>query len=315
MENPLISIIIPVKNGSKTIEACLEGIFTQTLKDVLEVIIIDSGSNDNTLEIIKNFPIRFYQIKPEDFNHGITRNYGISKAKGKFVVLTVQDASPSSNDWLEIMLRHFDDEKVMGVCGQQIVPHDYDKNPLEWFRPYSVPVPQIVEFKNDEFEKLSGKQQHQYCGWDDVNAMYRESALSETPFIRTNFSEDALWAKTALAKGYRLVYDSNASVYHYHYHNFKFMFKRTYTVLYHTRLFFGYNLRYENILKSLIKIFYRAFFKKQIPQRKVYWIFYNISILNAQLCASIIFNINSLFMNPNRLEKSHMFWVGNVPQG
>lgn len=314
MENPLISIIIPAKNGSKTIKACLEGIFSQSLRDRLEVIIIDSGSTDGTLELIRDFPVHLYQIPPEEFNHGLTRNYGVSLAKGQFVVLTVQDAIAASENWLEIMYRHFTEEKVKGVCGQQIVPHDDDKNPLEWFRPYSEPVPRIIELEPGVFDKLEGKEQHKYCGWDDVNAMYRKSALIETPFIETNFAEDALWAKTALAKGYKLVYDYNARVFHYHFHSFGFMFKRTYTVLYHTRLFFGYNRSYENIFRSLIKIFYRAFFKKQIPKRKVYWINYNISILIAQISASIIFNINSVFLNPDKLKKTHKFWVGSVPQ-
>jgi len=94
---PKISIIIPVKNGISTIEACLSEIFKQTLISDTEVIIIDSGSTDSTLEIVKKYPIILHQIPPEEFGHGKTRNLGVSIAKGEFVVMTVQDARPSSD--------------------------------------------------------------------------------------------------------------------------------------------------------------------------------------------------------------------------
>ena len=52
----LISIVIPVKNASKTIIKCLDAVKSQTLFNKCELIIIDSGSTDNTLEIVKNYP-------------------------------------------------------------------------------------------------------------------------------------------------------------------------------------------------------------------------------------------------------------------
>jgi rhamnosyltransferase len=311
---PVISVIIPVKNGSATIEACLKGILSQTLKDILDIIIIDSGSTDGTLGIIEKYPVHLIQIKPETFNHGLTRQLGVSNAKGEFMVLTVQDAIPASDNWIETMYNHFKDEKVMGVCGQQIVPHHLDKNPLDWFRPFSKPVPKIIEFKAGEFEKLSAKEQFSNCRWDDVTAMYRKSALIETPFLFTNFAEDALWAKQALSKGYKLVFDFNARIHHYHHNNFSFAFKRSYTVLYHTKLFFGYQRYYENFFVVVSRIFYRALFKRLIPKRVVFWTVYNLKIQIAYYSASAIFKINSLFLSAKNLEKAHKFWVGKAPQ-
>ncbi len=310
---PIISVVIPVKNGAKTIKNCLEGIYSQTIENI-EVIIIDSGSTDGTLEILENYPVKLFCIEPDEFNHGLTRSYGVLKANGEFVVLTVQDAIPSTHDWIEIMLAHFANKKVMGVCGQQIVPHHLDKNPLEWFRPYSKPVPRIVEFEKGEFQKLKGKEQHKYCGWDDVTAMYRKSALLETPFLATSFGEDALWAKKALSKGYRLVYDANAKVYHYHHYNFKLAFRRTYTVHYHTILYFNYIRKYENFFNRLIKVFYQVFIKKHAPQKKTYWTWYNIKIIMAHYIALYVCRINNLIFNTKGKEKMHKFWVGRPPQ-
>ena len=311
---PLISIVIPVKNGSKTIKSCLNAIFSQSLKDVIEVIIIDSGSTDNTLGLINNYPIRLFKIPAEEFNHGLTRNYGISKALGTFVVLTVQDAIPESDKWLEIMLTQFQDNEVMGVCGQQITPHDEDKNPLEWFRPFSEPVPITIQYKPEEFKKLSPKEQFEKCRWDDVTAMYRKSAMSETPFRQTNFAEDMLWAKDALKKGEKIVYDFNARVYHYHHNSFKFSFRRTYTVQFHTMQYFNYNRKYENFFRCLIIIFYRIYFLSHVPKRKLYWTFYNLKLITAQYYAILLFRLNHLLFSSGWQRKMHKFWVGKPPQ-
>ena len=175
--NPLISIVIPVKNGSDTIRSCLNAIFKQSLIGKTEVIVIDSESTDGTLEILEEYDVMVEKIKSKDYNHGDTRNLGVSMAKGEFVVMTVQDATPVDELWLERMLQHFDDKEVIGVCGQQIVLEDPNKNPLQWFRPASEATPIRYQFNDpSEFTKLNGKEQHSFCNWDDVNAMYRRSA-------------------------------------------------------------------------------------------------------------------------------------------
>src|ERR1700722_2461941 len=135
----LISVIIPVKNGDYWLEGVLEGLVTQTLFDRCELIVIDSGSTDKTLEMVRRFPVRLVQIPPEQFNHGSTRNLGVNLAKGEYVVMTVQDAKAADEGWLQKLLDGFDAPDVAGVCGQQIVPHDPDKNPVEWFRPVAPP--------------------------------------------------------------------------------------------------------------------------------------------------------------------------------
>ena len=165
----------------------------------------------------------------------------INFAQGEFVVMTTQDATPADEKWLETMLQHFDNPEVAGVCGQQIVAHDADKNPISWFRPMSEAKPVTYQFKDTEkFTNLTGKEQHAYCYWDDVNAMYRKSIKLKVPFKRLMFSEDTLWAKDALSAGYAIVYDYRARVYHYHHQPFNFTFKRSYVILYSNYKFYNY---------------------------------------------------------------------------
>ena len=228
MKSPEISIVIPVKNGIDTIQDCLNSIYKQTIYSKCEIVVIDSGSNDGTVELLKNQSVRLIEIDPKTFSHGGTRNLGVQHAKGDFVVMTVQDAVASTEDWLEIMYKHFEDPEVAGVCGQQIVPHHANKNPHEWFRPQSKPSLKRVYFENPaDFLALSPKEQRGCCGWDDVNAMYRKSDLLDIPFEQIMFGEDMFWARTALLAGKKLIYNTASRVNHYHFQFPDYTYKRT----------------------------------------------------------------------------------------
>jgi rhamnosyltransferase len=136
----LISVVIPVKNGDSWLRETIPAILDQELDGAIEIIAIDSGSTDDTLSVLSKYPVTVVSIEPEEFNHGLTRNIGANLAKGKYLVMTVQDAKPSSRFWLQQLMDGFLDDTVAGVCGQQIVPHHFDKNPVEWYRPVSTRV-------------------------------------------------------------------------------------------------------------------------------------------------------------------------------
>jgi len=221
-------------------DKCLGGILSQTLFPQCEIIVIDSGSTDKTLEILKSYPVKVVSIQPETFNHGLTRNLGVANCSGKYVVMTVQDAVAADNLWLQHMLDGFSTaENVAAVCGKQVVPHDKDKNPAEWYRPVGKGQTTSYSFTKEAFANLSPTEKRSVCGWDDVTAMYLRDVLVQLPFRKTSFAEDAQWAKDAYLHGYTLVYNPNATVYHYHYENPDYTYKRTFTVLYHMYRFFG----------------------------------------------------------------------------
>ncbi len=91
---PLISVIIPVKNGDVWLRKLIPAILNQSLASKTEIILIDSGSTDQTKSVVRRYPVRMICIEPEEFNHGTTRNLGVKESKGKYVVMTVQDAKP-----------------------------------------------------------------------------------------------------------------------------------------------------------------------------------------------------------------------------
>lgn len=238
--NILVSVIIPVKNGDAWLGDTIPAILRQQIQGGLEIIVIDSGSTDNTLSLLKKYPVRVHPISPEEFNHGTTRNLGVTLASGKYVVMTVQDALPADENWLQHLLDGFDDGTVAAVCGQQVVASDVDKNPVYWFRPLSPPGKKKIAFNSPiDFDALPPAEKKAACSWDNVNAMYRKDILQQLPFHKVEFAEDALWAKDALRAGYSLAYNTAARVYHYHFETPDFTFRRNFTEHYYYYKFFG----------------------------------------------------------------------------
>ena len=308
-----VSVVIPVKNGRATLAVCLEAILAQTVPS--EIIVIDSGSTDGTLELLARYPVQVHPIAPAEFNHGETRNLGVRLARGELVAMTVQDARPVDDRWLERMVKHFDDPQVAGVCGQQVVPHELDKNPLQWFRPYSQPVPRKIHFANPaEFKQLPPAEQVALCGWDDVTAMYRRSVLLENPFQRTNFSEDAIWARDALAHGHALVYDSNAKVYHYHHQTFRFRFRRIYTILYQQYCYFNHVQTPEWLLPQLARNVYWSARRKYCPEKRLSWCAYNVRLTLAAWLAGWCFWLAWKCGGEKLVNRLHSWLCAQPPQ-
>ena len=228
MAFPTVSVIIPVRNEAKRIKQCIEGILKQTVP-VHEIIVIDSGSTDGTLDILAEFPqVDLIEIDGSTFNHGLTRNLGVERATGEFCQLTVGDAYAYNEFWLEEMLKGFVDDEVMAVCGQQVVDHLPENNPIQWFRPID-PISRLkrIQFTNEAWSKLSNQERRDASRWDDVNAMYKRSSLIAMPFEKTGYSEDLIWANNALEQGWAICQNHNSRVYHFHYETREFRFKRT----------------------------------------------------------------------------------------
>ena len=82
-----LSVIIPIYNAEKYIKDCLDSITNQSLKDI-EIICVDDGSVDNTLEILNEYALRDCRIKiltQENKFAGVARNYGITVATGEYL--------------------------------------------------------------------------------------------------------------------------------------------------------------------------------------------------------------------------------------
>ena len=87
MSTPLISVIIPVYNMEKYLRECLDSVINQTLKDI-EIICVDDGSTDNSLEILKEYAKKDKRLKvftQKNKGAGAARNLGLTHATGEYL--------------------------------------------------------------------------------------------------------------------------------------------------------------------------------------------------------------------------------------
>ncbi|MBO9572486.1 MAG: glycosyltransferase family 2 protein [Chitinophagaceae bacterium] len=272
--NILISIVIPVKNGGRWIERCISNIINQSLFPLSEIIVIDSGSTDNTIEILKKYSVQVHTIQPEAFNHGLTRNKGVELSTGQYVVMTVQDAWPADKHWLQKLLDGFTDDLVAGVCGEQLVPHTEEFSPLEWHVPQTDTKVKRYHFNTAaEFQQLTPNEKRRAGSWDNVTAMYKKEALINIPFEETVYAEDVIWAVTALKSGYALVYNPTAIVYHHHFESEEYTYNRTLLGLHYRHKYFGTAYREATPSRKLLRL-KRLLFSGLPPAKIIFWLKY-----------------------------------------
>src|SRR5580704_18117393 len=114
------SILLLTKNDAPSVASGLDAIYSQQSTDPFEVIAIDSGSTDGTLDVLRRFPLQLRQIPPESFHHARTRNLAAGYANGEILVFLSQDAIPASSTWLQALLSNFNDPNVGAVYGRQL---------------------------------------------------------------------------------------------------------------------------------------------------------------------------------------------------
>ena len=312
----LISVIIPVKNGAGILDKCLSAITNQTIATEINIIVLDSGSTDNSVIIAESFGARVINIPPKDFNHGLTRNIGVEQASGSLLYFTVQDAYLAERDQLEKMSAHFIDSELQAVVGMQATPHERDKNPADWFKRITKPNTVFRHFPDGSFGAMSLREQFKYCSWDNVNAMYRKSALVNIPFIKTDFAEDWSWVKAALTAKMKIAFDPSLVAYHYHHRNFGYSFRVEYIINYNFFTRFGVYPALPPLLRPLATAWKRIWSNNNIPfGEKVYWTIHNFNSQAGNFSSHLIFIIVSRFFSKRTLDRSLLFFCKSVPQG
>lgn len=233
-----VSVIIPTKNGGDLFKRVLNRVLNQRLKNKrYEVVIVDSGSTDGTIEFIvemqkKHSNLQLYRISPDEFGHGKTRNFGASKAIGEYLVFITQDALPYDEYWLENLVCVFEmDSEIAGVFGKH-VPYDdcdlFEKiNIINHFNNFGNDV---TIYKLDDLERYERDEgyRHLLCFYSDNSSAMRKEVWKVHPYPDVDFAEDQLWAKEIIEKGYKKAYTPHSVIYHSHRYTFKQQFQRYY---------------------------------------------------------------------------------------
>ncbi|HEY3487848.1 MAG TPA: glycosyltransferase [Gammaproteobacteria bacterium] len=204
MSLPEITVIVPTFNDAENLLLCLEALQNQTLPDEkYEVIVIDNGSDEVNLKILRNNGISFLTENHLKGSYA-ARNKGIRAARGKILAFTDSDCKPAA-DWLERSV-----EKLLAIKDKALVGGRIElffKNPDK---------PTAVEL----YESLFAFNQKHYV----ENLHF--SATANMVTFRNLFDEIGLfddrlfssgdyeWGRKLFSKGYQLLYVDNAVVYH-----------------------------------------------------------------------------------------------------
>lgn len=195
------SIVIRAYNEEKHIRRLLQGIKQQTLKDV-EVILVDSGSTDATVEIAESYGAQIVRIPSEEFTFGRSLNYGIRAAAGELIVIASAHVYPVYPDWLASLLYPFEDAKIALTYGKQRGPESakYSEQQIfhQWFPDTGKP-----------------HQETAFC--NNANAAIRKSLWRKHHYDETLTGlEDLAWAKWAKEQRYEIAYIPEAEIIHVH---------------------------------------------------------------------------------------------------
>jgi rhamnosyltransferase len=195
------SIVIRAYNEEKYIGRLLAGIMQQSLKD-LEIILVDSGSNDATVAIASRFPVKVIHIPPEEFTFGRSLNWGIQNAASELVVIASAHVHPIYPDWLERLLAPFEDPDVALVYGKQRgnVATKFSEQQIfaHWFPDHALP-----------------RQSYPFC--NNANAAIRRTLWEERPYDEDLPGlEDLDWARWVMKRGQEIVYVPEAEIIHVH---------------------------------------------------------------------------------------------------
>jgi rhamnosyltransferase len=215
-----ISIVLRTKNEGKFLETTLNLIRKQVCDSVPEIIVVDSGSSDDTLAIARDHAdLQLIQISSDDFSYGKSLNTGIRVASGDVVVALSAHAFPCEELWLQKLLKHFDDSTVAGVYGRQL-PFD-DAWPCVK-RDY-------IEFYGNELRIQTDPNNQLDHRFSNAAAAIRRRSWQQQPFNeRLSYCEDWEWARAMLKLGLKIVYDPSAAVYHSHNESFRDIYRRCY---------------------------------------------------------------------------------------
>ncbi len=196
------SLIIRSYNEQRHIRRLLEGIKKQTIFLNTEIILVDSGSDDDTVAIAREYNVKIINIKPDEFSFGRALNRGCAEAKGEFLFFASAHVYPLYTDWIEKMLLPFTDEEIGLVYGRQ-VGCDFSKYSEQqllnkWFPAYS-----------------NYKQTISFC--NNANCVVRKKLWEGQPYDENLTGlEDLDWASKMQAKGYKIAYEAFAPIVHVH---------------------------------------------------------------------------------------------------
>lgn len=219
IQQPRVTFVIPTLDAGHEFAELLDRVAQSLPGESLEIIVIDSGSQDATVAIAQQRGVSLHEIPAVQFNHGRTRNLGVSLASGEFVAFLSQDALPRDRDWLVHLLAAFDDERVAGsysrvVAGREVSPLVARSVEADLTNRDGA-IDQRVD-DPDAWLDLSPRERRVRSHFSNVASCVRRSVALAHPFPERDFGEDIAWSQSVMLDGYTIGYRPESVVVHAH---------------------------------------------------------------------------------------------------
>jgi rhamnosyltransferase len=213
----LISVLIPVKNGADQLREVLPRILSQQSEHRVEIIGVDSGSTDETVEVLRHFSAAVVSIDPRSFNSGQTRTLATRYARGHIFVFITHRTLPANPHWLANLVAPLaNDGRVAGVYSRILPRPDADLLTLKDHLCWS-PANDTRAITNwAEYQALSPRERRLFIWFSTVSAAIRPEVFAQIPFREVKYNEDMLWAREVIEAGYKIEYERSSIVLHSH---------------------------------------------------------------------------------------------------
>ena len=229
---PRATVVVLVKDGARDLPDLAAALASQEIDGGLELLAVDSGSHDRSVEILHERGARVLHVAPAAFDHGLTRNLAAREARSAVVVFLSQDALPADARFVRALVEALEaDLRLAGVFARQLPRPEAcaltRRDLAGWVA--AQPDPRAVFLPDPEaLSALSPLERHRLLAFDDVASAVRRDVVLAHPFESTRFGEDAEWAQRVLRLGFGIGYVPGARVFHSHARTARGLFRRNY---------------------------------------------------------------------------------------
>lgn len=203
-----VTVVTTVLNDKANLEKCLESILQQDYpKEFYKIIIVDAGSTDGTIDLIREYQVRQKNLQIElvqqkGCNRSQGRNLGLQKSKTNLIAIVDSDAVLSKN-WLSVVVEEIEAHpKCAGIASYHVKPHNQGLlGRAMWYMPH------LVHTNEFAVPEIKYKDTCEVRNVPDVAALYRKDALKEVGFYdeRLNWGEDYEMDIRLLKAGWKLI--------------------------------------------------------------------------------------------------------------